>query len=520
MPAVPKPLLNLAASYQTARARRRIRGGDDGHAVQAKALKALLPELAATARGRELGLKAEMDYRQFRHEVPLSDFEELTPWIHRIIDGEADVMWPGKPVAWVATAGTTTGHPRLLPVSAAMAEHVRRASFEMLLQGAARTADDGCLHGRHLMLAGRTSHPGAGGHFDMSTLAVSLWPDWYGKAYGVPALETLAIENWSEMLAATIEETRFHDVTVLSGKPPWLIEFARKLLDSMHEDRIRAVSLGAVWPNLRCIVHGGTSLTPYRHELGQLAGDGVVFHEIYHAAEGLFAAQDSARGLRLLSEQGIFFEFLPQDDGSRPPVGDIGSRAVPLAEVKTGVNYELIVTTPAGLVRHRVGDIVRFTTLKPPRLHVIGHTALQLNAFGEHLHERHLNDVLVSICTDHHWRIAQFHVAPLPTETELGKRQGRHEWWVELRADSRITPRGPVIATRIDNIMLRSHPRYAELRTQGVLGEPVVRLVMPGAFQYWMKHHRMWGGPHRLPRARSDRQIADSLARIVRFSAE
>ena len=520
MPALPKPLLNLAASWHAARARRRIRSEDAGGAAQDLAWRNLLPPLAQTARGQALGLTADMSYDDFRLQVPLSDFADLAPWTSRIIDGESNVMWPGDPVAWVATAGTTTGAPRLLPVSEAMADHVAGTTLEMLLQGAARTGDDRCLRGRHLLLAGRTSQPDAGGHLDISTLSASFWPAWYERAYALPSPATFAEMDWAALVNATIQEAHDQYVTVLCGQPPWLIELARRMVGGPPTGKEPAVTLRSFWPDLRCIMHGGTQVLPYRDELLQLAGQGVTLHEIHYAAEGLFGAQDSVRGLRLLAEQGIFFEFLPRVRGTQPPFGSSGARALSLAEIKLGSDYELLVTTPGGLVRHRVGDIVRFSSLRPPRYTVVGHADLLLNAYGEQLNEHDLTEHLVDVCADNQWKITQFHVAPLPSSTEQGKLQGRHEWWVELDANPRISPRGPAIATRLDSFMLRAHPRYAELRNTGVLSEPIVRLVMPGAFKHWMQHHRLWGGPHRLARARSDRMLADSIARTVRFSTD
>jgi hypothetical protein len=129
-----------------------------------------------------------------------------------------------------------------------------------------------------------------------------------------------------------------------------------------------------------------------------------------------------------------------------------------------------------------------------------------------------LTTALLHTCEANRWQIRHFHVAPLPHGPDLGRSRGRHEWWVELNAGSTVTPTGPLISAQVDLQLCQNHPHYAELRRSGVIDEPLVRLVMPGAFEHWLRHHKLWGGPHKLPATRNDRIIADGLTELVRFS--
>ena len=264
-------------------------------------------------------------------------------------------------------------------------------------------------------------------------------------------------------------------------------------------------------------------IAPYYDELREALGPTVNFHEVYPATEGFIAAQDvhTAAGLRLMTNAGIFFEFLPMDQFDLAPLDQLGKHIVPLFGVKPGIDYALLLTTPAGLVRYVIGDVVRFISTEPPRLIYVGRTNLTLRAYGEHVVEKELTDALTAVCRRHNWSIVNFHVAPRFAASSLtGSNRGRHEWWIELKPGTVATPIGPQMAAEIDAELSKLNADYATRRTDGKLDAPIVRLVMPGVFQHWLKYHNKWGGQHKLPRSRNDRMIADELAQITNFAAD
>jgi len=223
----------------------------------------------------------------------------------------------------------------------------------------------------------------------------------------------------------------------------------------------------------------------------------------------------------VMADLGLFFEFVPMADLELNRVEHLGPKAVPLAEVRSGVDYAVLLTTPGGLVRTLLGDVVRFTSTEPPRLVYVGRTALRLNSAGERVSEKDLTDVLTGVCNRNQWRIVNFHVAPLPTTPSLtGQRRTRHEWWVELKPGTVATPTGPQIAAMIDADLQQINGDYAERRRKGALETPYVRLVMPGVFEHWLRHAGKWGGQHKLPRCRPDRTLADQFAKITNFAAD
>jgi hypothetical protein len=185
-----------------------------------------------------------------------------------------------------------------------------------------------------------------------------------------------------------------------------------------------------------------------------------------------------------------------------------------------GEDYVLLLTTPAGLCRYVLGDVVRLVSAEPARLIHVGRTRLQLSAFGEHVHERDLTEALVTVCRRHGWSITHFHVAPRYIESFTNRNHGGHEWWIELRPGTVETPTGPVLATLLDAELSARSASYAAGRRGGGVAPPVAWLVMPGVFEQWMRQHGKWGGQDKMPRCRSDRAIAAELAQLTRFYAE
>ncbi len=526
MPVLPKKLLLLGASFQTARAARRLKRHRSAVPEQQKAYCELTAQFAATAFGRETGITAGIGYEQFRTRVPLRGYEQFAPYIERMKRGEADVLWPGRCAFYAASSGTADGHTKWLPVTEQMMVHFRQAGLDSLFFYTARVGHAGVFHGRHLFLGGATAvtripeaRPFLAYGGDLSCISALNLPAWIERHFYEPGIAIAQMPDWPAQLAAIVARTRRLDITLLAGIPNWLLILAEALRTGTSRSRGRLANLQTIWPNLECILHGGVPVGPFQDELREAVGPNVNFHEVYPASEGFIAAQDAdpAAGLRLLSAAGLFFEFLPMSVFHETLPAALGAKAVPLEGVTTGVDYALLLTTPAGLCRYVIGDVVQFVSAEPPRLIYIGRTQLQLSAFGEHLVEKELTDTLAKVCQRHGWVIVNFHVAPLFSNSLTGQLRGRHEWWIELKPGSVATPTGLLLASLLDVELSARNDEYAAKRKVNGLEMPLVRLVMPGVFEHWMRYHHRWGGQSKMPRCRSDRQIADELTGIARF---
>jgi hypothetical protein len=529
MPDLPKTLFNLGADWLTTITRQHLRRGTNFASKHGDVLQTLLPSLAPTVHGNALDLRSNMTESEFLADVPLSNHDTYASLVERMRAGEPDVLWAGKCELFASTAGTTTGRPRIVPVTPPMIEHFYRMTRYAALNASARAGNIDALRGRALLLGGHTCPPAPLPRdsplpafpttADLSTLAALYKTSWIARHFFEPTAKIALESDWAAMVDRILHRTQNREISLIAGQPQWLIAFGQQVLDSLAESMRRHTSLHAAWPKLRCVIHTGSSCQTSRQALQRIAGPKVLLHEIYAAAEGIFAIQGHhpSPGLRLITDSGIYFEFLPVEDYDPTNLSRMASRTVPLAAVDMKTDYIMIVTTPAGLVRHIVGDVVRFTRLRPHYLYPVGQIELRLSTFGENLLARDATNALFNTCEVNRWQISNFHVAPLLDSNALGVHRGRHEWWVELKSGSQVTPTGPVLSSQIDLMLKQEKPRYAERRQSGQIGEPLVRLVMPGAFEHWIRHSGQWGGPHKLPEVRNDREIADGLNQMVRF---
>ncbi len=530
MPVWPKSFYTFGLGAKTASTEWKLRKKNAATA-QDKAFAALIPKYGATTFWRDVGIDAGMPYARFQSKVPLQTYEQLAPAIRRMKHGESDVLWPGQCALFARTSGTSSGEPKHLPVTEEMLAHFHQGGLDALLYYTVRVKHAGVFRGRHLLVGGATALAPvaeANGHeayiAELDGIAALSAPAWADRHLFEPGAEATKLADWEARLDAIINRTCHCDISLLAGIPTWILQLAKELRERCANSRQPVAHLQLLWPNFECFVHTGVPVAPYAAQLRETLGPTVKLHEIYLAAEGFVAAQDSdaaGSGLRVMADLGVFFEFLPMTEYDETRVQQLGAKAVPLADVKVGLDYALVMSTPAGLARTLLGDVVRFVSTKPHRLIYVGRTALQLNAFGERVMEKEVTDALVAVCERHQWTIVNFHVAPLlATGGHTSQVRGRHEWWVELKPGTVVTPIGPQIAAELEAEVQRACPEYAAKRKAGVMDSPTVRLVMPGVFEHWLRYRQRWGGQNKLARCRSDRLLADELAQITNFARD
>jgi hypothetical protein len=497
----------------------------NGVDAQAETYRGLMRHLARTGFGRGAGLELNLGYRDFSQRVQLRTYEGFAPYVQRMLRGESDVLCPGRCAHFAVSSGTTAGPSKWLPVPAPMLAHFRDAGLDAMLFYANRAGRGSVFRGRHLFLGGSTALVTLPGIVppiysgDLSGITALNLPWWVERHLYEPGVEIAQMTDWPAKLAAIARRTIRKDITLVAGIPSWLLVFAETIrAHAAREFRRTPATLREIWPHLECLVHGGVPVAPFSAELQAVTGPGVALHEVYPASEGFIAAQDAEpeAGLRLLADRGLFFEFLPAADFREEDPGDAGARAVPLEGVKTDEDYVLVLTTPAGLVRYVIGDVVRFVTTHPPRLVYVGRTRLQLSAFGEHVIEKELTDSLAVVCRRSGVTVAGFHVAPVFPDPAAGRPRGCHEWWIEARAaDGRLDAALPGFADELDRELAARNDDYAAKRAGHGLAVPAVRFVRQGLFEQWLRQHGKWGGQGKMPRCRSDRTVADELARLA-----
>jgi len=514
MTLAPRFLVNLWAAYRATRLARRLRRPGHDAAGQSAAFTAAMARTALTEFGRTHGLQADTTYAQFRDAVPPRTHDYFQPLVARMARGEPDVLVPGRCLFFVETAGATGAIARLLPAPETMLAHYRAALRDALFLYVARTGHAGVFLGRHVHIGASTAFREANGEWCTGLdgmLALCLTP-WVEANLYAPPPAVARLPEGPQKITATAGAMRARDVTLLGGPP----DAVSALLAAVGGG---GTPVATVWPNLECYLQLGAPLGLFGESLRTALGPTVNIHEVYAAAEGIFAAQDDSTlpGLRLLTDAGVFFEFLPLKEYHEAKLAEAGLHCVPLEKIKPGIDYVLLVTTPAGLCRCVVGDIMRFTSVTPPRLQLRGRTGLDLNSFGEQVTEGELLATMQTVCSRNGWHVVNFHVAPFQHRVAAGQTVRCHEWWLELHTHTQRTPTANVLGPEFDGELATRNPAYAARRNDRTIHSPQVRLVMPGVFAQWAAQQGKAASASKMPRCRSDRLVADQLAALARF---
>jgi hypothetical protein len=323
-------------------------------------------------------------------------------------------------------------------------------------------------------------------HFVPSYLQKNRMPTW----------ETNCIEDWETKVNAIVDETINEDMSVISGIPPWVQMYFEKLTEKSRKN------VGTLFKNFNLFVYGGVNFEPYRQKFENLIGRKVDSIELFPASEGFFAFQDSQKekGMLLLLNSGIFYEFIPSNEFFNE-----NPTRISIADVKLGVNYVLILNTNAGLWGYNIGDTVMFTSLKPYRVIVSGRIKHYISAFGEHVIAKEVEYALKDAVENSEISVNEFTVAPQVTPKEG---LPYHEWFIEFENE----PKDMIaFVKKLHQKMQEQNVYYFDL-TEGKVLQPLkVRKVVKGGFQNYMKSIGKLGGQNKVPRLSNDRKIADQL---------
>ena len=466
--------------------------------LQAQA--ATLKELIQTARNTQFGKDHHFDkindYDSFKAHVPVRDYEGLRAYVERIIAGELDVLWPGKPLYLSKTSGTTSG-AKYIPISKeSMPTHIN-AARDALLTYIHSTGKADFIAGKQIFLQGSPTLDTKGGIGlgRLSGIVAHYVPSYLQKSR-MPSWETNCIEDWEEKVNAIVEETLPEKMTLIGGIPSWVQMYFEKIKQQTGK------AVGEAFPSFSLFVYGGVNFEPYRSVFKNLIGRQVDTIELFPASEGFFAYQDqqNKEGLLLLLNNGIFYEFIPVDQ-----FGEENPPRYSLGEIELGVNYVLILSTTAGLWGYNIGDTVKFVSKDPYRLVVTGRVKHFISAFGEHVIGKEVETAMKEATANTDIRIKEFTVAP-QVNPESGLPY--HEWLVEFD----VKPKDRVaFEARLDAAMEAQNVYYQDLIQGNVLRPLVVTDVAKNGFQTYMKSIGKLGGQNKVPRLSNDRKIADAL---------
>jgi hypothetical protein len=397
----------------------------------------------------------------------------------------------------------------MIPVSGAMVHANEWAAADLLVHHVSRRPMSRVLGGRTFMVGGSTDlkqeAPGVYSG-DLSGIAARETPFW-ARRRTFPPTEIALMTDWEAKVAACIARLDRTDVRAISGTPSWL----QIVFDRHAQARGVPPLARTLYPKLELIVHGAVSFAPYRARFEHfLEGSHAELREVYAASEGFIALADEgpADGLRLLADNGLFYEFVPVDQLDAP-----APRRLWLAEVETDINYAIVVSSCAGLWGYVLGDMVRFVSLKPPRLLITGRTSYMMSAFGEHLIEEEIEDAVSGAAERIAANVSDFTLGALYPERQ--GELGGHLFIVEF--DAAVEPaRLSELARSIDARLSVLNDDYRAHRLDGFgLAAPKIQVVPPGFFAAWMKSRGKLGGQHKVPRVITD---PGKFAELRRFA--
>ena len=468
--------------------------------TQEKVFQNLISEAKNTAFGKDHQFASISNYEEFKNKVPVVEYEALRPYVERVIAGENDVLWKGRPLYFAKTSGTTSGAKYIPITKESMPTHIKSARNAMLLY-IAETGDTSFVDGKMIFLQGSPILEDQKG-IKLGRLSgiVAHYVPKYLLKNRLPSWETNCIQDWETKVDAIVEETLQEDMTVISGIPSWVQMYFEKLYEKTGK------TVSELFPKFNFFIYGGVNFEPYKNKFESLIGRKIAYVELYPASEGFIAFQDSqtANGMLLLLDNGIFYEFIPANE-----FHEENPTRVSLKDVQLGVNYVIILNTTAGLWGYNIGDTVEFTSLAPYRVKVTGRIKHFISAFGEHVIGKEVDQALKDAVNGTDVVISEFTVAP-QVEPENGLPY--HEWFVEFEKEPEDLES---FAAEIDASLQTQNIYYFDLIEGKVLRPLLIRKVAKGGFHAYMKSIGKFGGQNKIPQLSDNRKIAQVLETFI-----
>ncbi|HZW77797.1 MAG TPA: GH3 auxin-responsive promoter family protein [Flavobacteriaceae bacterium] len=470
--------------------------------TQQKVFQDLISKAKNTAFGKDHDFENILNYTDFAERVPIRDYEEIKPYIERVVAGEKNVLWPRKPLYFAKTSGTTSG-AKYIPISKdSMPTHIT-AARNAILSYIHETGKTEFVNGKMIFLQGSPEMEEVNG-IKLGRLSgiVAHFVPGYLQRNRLPTWKTNCIEDWETKVDAIVEETKNENMTLISGIPPWVQMYFEKLQEETGK------KVGELFKNFNLFIYGGVNFEPYKVKFQNLIGRKVDSIETFPASEGFFAYQDSQKekGLLLLLNSGIFYEFVEASEIHNP-----SAKRLTISQVTTGVNYAMIISTSAGLWAYNIGDTIQFVSLKPYRIIVSGRIKHFISAFGEHVIGKEVEEAMNETMQMFGFSLTEFTVAPqvIPPEGELPY----HEWLVEFDGEPENLPE---IAQHLDKALQKQNSYYLDLIEGKVLQPLKLRALRPDSFNDFMKAAGKLGGQNKVPRLSNDRKIANALLQLQR----
>jgi phenylacetate-coenzyme A ligase PaaK-like adenylate-forming protein len=465
---------------------------------QEKVFKHLIRYAQNTKFGIDHNFKQIKSHSEFVNEVPIRDYEALREYVEQAVAGKEDVLWPGKPIYFAKTSGTTSG-AKYIPITSESIKEQVLASRNAILNYIHETGNSDFVDGKWIFLQGSPELQEKNGIKlgRLSGISAHYVPNYLQKNR-LPSWETNCIEDWETKVERIVEETIKEDMTLIAGIPSWVQMYFEKLKSTSDKN------IGILFKNFKLFIYGGVNYEPYRAKFEELIGRRVDSIELFPASEGFFAYQNSQKeeGMLLLLASGIFYEFVKADEFFEDQ-----PKRLTIGEVELNTNYVMIISTNAGLWGYNLGDTVRFISTNPYKIVVTGRIKHFISAFGEHVIAKEVEVAMQKAVEACDASINEFTVAPqiTPEEDELPY----HEWFIEFERKPSDMSKFIEI---LDTSLQQQNSYYFDLIDGKILQRLKVTSIKKGGFHEYMKSIGKLGGQNKVQRLSNDRSVADKLA--------
>lgn len=466
---------------------------------QEKLLLSLVKTAEKTLFGREHQFENIHAISDFQNKVQIADYEDLKPYIEKVKKGQRNILWTETPQYFAKTSGTTSGS-KYIPISKEGMPFQLNAARSALFHYMAQKNNSDFVSGKMIFLQGSPELEEINGIQTgrLSGIVAHHIPNYLQKNR-LPSQRTNLIEDWETKVDEIVKETEKENMTLISGIPPWLIMYFEKLIERNGK------KITNLFPNLQLIITGGVNYEPYREKMEELLGGKVDTLQTFPASEGFFAFQDNfeKEGLLLLTNHGIFYEFIPLEEYGKPE-----AKRLTLGEIELNKDYALILTTNSGLWAYSIGDVVRFISKNPFRILVSGRTKHFTSAFGEHVIAFEVEEAMKATVEKFPAQITEFHLAP-----EVNPSEGLpyHEWLIEFEKEPENLDD---FRKNLDDEMRKRNSYYDDLISGKILQPLIITALKKKAFQDFAKSEGKLGGQNKIPRLANDRKIADFLEKF------
>lgn len=477
--------------------------------VQEDTFEDLIQSARRTTFGKQYGFQSIRRYEDFASKVPIQGYEELQPYFERIMKGERNLLWPSEILWFSKSSGTTSSRSKYIPVSEEALENCHfKGGKDMITLYVNNYPDSRLFSGKSLSIGGSLSKNPIDSQSeiqvgDISAVIMQNLPLWVQFAR-TPSLEIALMQEWESKIEKMAREVMNENVVSISGVPTWTIVLLQRILELKNADNILEV-----WPNLEVFFHGAVAFGPYRslfHEL--IPSDKMRYMETYNASEGFFGIQDqkNSEEMLLMLDYGIFYEFIPMEDWEKQ-----NPKVIPLSEVEIGKNYAIIISTNAGLWRYKIGDTVKFTSIKPYRFKISGRTKHFINAFGEEVIVENAERAVQAASEATGATITNFTAAPVYFGDSSSK--GAHEWVIEFK---KFPDDKEKFTAVLDQKLREINSDYDAKRYKDLaLSQPKVHFSEEGLFEKWLRQKGKLGGQNKVPRLSNTREHIDEVLSLI-----